>query len=547
MESAALSPELSPTRSASVFNLSIEEENLASIPFAVLEQRVGKRTGKLEVSGTKTLPDGTEVQAIWQVQGNNDLGLPTEQDMDIFVALGVLTFRNNFAKTVTFSGREIARILNINGVHGKFYERMKLAMDRFIPLRFRTLTQSERHEDVKWVNVFQDASFSLDRETGRCVGSITWTDKIIGSMDSGFFRLLDARRYMELDGLTTKHMYRFLAMAFEREDVVLIDARLLATRHLGMLNLPKYFSRLMQTLEPALEQLRREQVVGSWHIVSKTEWRLAIRCHANYIPERRRLLNASAVTDPEMRRERCRQLLEKAGLGPGVAADACAAANEREEFYSLERTAHLMARMIDDEVMPHVAQAIVRRALDAGVGTVEGRGMLDWMEIAVNVCAQKRRSQQKMRNGAGLIVKLIRDEEARQRLVTPEQEQSMKDGFRRREMAALRQHEEAEERVLIFEYEQYRENEGRRLFEAMNEERRSALVHQRMAALRQQERAQRLNEPQQRAEAEAQVMAELIKESVPSFEKWRMRRMARQAILSLFLPEWAETEGSTEA
>src|ERR1039457_3421951 len=138
-------------------NLSVEEENLAAIPFAVLERRVGKRVG------------------------NNELGLPTEQDLDIFVVLGVLTFRNNFAKTVTFSGREIARMLNIKSVHGRFYQRLKLAMDRFIPLRFRALTATDQQEEVKWSNVFQEASFLLDRETGRCTGSITWTDKLIQS------------------------------------------------------------------------------------------------------------------------------------------------------------------------------------------------------------------------------------------------------------------------------------------------------------------------------------------------------------------------------
>ena len=101
----------------SLVNLSVEEENLAAIPFAVLERRVGKRIGKLEIQGTKVLPDGSQARVTWQVQGNNELGLPTEQDLDIFIALGVLTFQNNFQKTVSFSGREIAKILNISSVH----------------------------------------------------------------------------------------------------------------------------------------------------------------------------------------------------------------------------------------------------------------------------------------------------------------------------------------------------------------------------------------------------------------------------------------------
>src|SRR5205085_5964230 len=234
---------------------------------------------KLEINGTKVLPDGTKVKVMWQVQGNSELGLPTEQDLDIFVALGVLTFRNDFAKTVTFTGREIARILDIGMVHGKFYKRLKLAMDRFIPLRFRALTENEQHEEVKWLNVFQEASFSLNRATGRCTGSVTWTDKLIQSMDSGFFRLMDAARYMELDGITAKHLYRFLAVAFARTDVVIIDARQLCTEHLGILNVPKYLSRLMQTLEPAFEQLIRTQVLGSYQIASSEEWRIALYPH----------------------------------------------------------------------------------------------------------------------------------------------------------------------------------------------------------------------------------------------------------------------------
>lgn len=37
-------------------NLSVEEENLAAIPFAVLERRTGKLISKLEFHGTKTSP-----------------------------------------------------------------------------------------------------------------------------------------------------------------------------------------------------------------------------------------------------------------------------------------------------------------------------------------------------------------------------------------------------------------------------------------------------------------------------------------------------------
>ena len=298
----------------SLVNLSVEEENLAAIPFAVLERRVGKRIGKLEIQGTKILPDGSQARVTWQVQGNNELGLPTEQDLDIFIALGVLTFQNNFQKTVSFTGREIAKILNISSVHGKFYQRLKLAMDRFIPLRFRAISESDRQEEVKWLNVFQEASFSLDRATGRCTGTVTWTDKLIRSMDYGFFRMLDANRYMALDGITAKHLYRFLALAFEKNEILIINAAKLATEHLGILNPPKYLSRLMQTLEPAFDQLIRIQVLGSYHVVSSEDWTIALRRHASYVPESKNLLSQVASGAPELTRTHVERALEKAGL-----------------------------------------------------------------------------------------------------------------------------------------------------------------------------------------------------------------------------------------
>src|ERR1051326_7931583 len=334
----------------SLMNLSVEEENLAAIPFAVLERRVGKRVGKIEINGNKTLPDGTRVRVVWQVQGNNELGLPTEQDLHIFVALGVLTFRHDFAKTVTFTGRELAKILDIGMVHGKFYKRLKLAMDRFIPLRFRALTETERGEEVKWLNVFQEASFSLNRSTGRCTGSVTWTDKLIQSMDSGFFRLLDANRYMELDGITAKHLYRFLAVAFAKTDVVITDARQLSTEHLGILNPPKYLSRLMQTLEPAFEQLNRIQVLGSYQIISSEDWRIALHRHPNYVSERKTLLMHGPLMDPEIRRVQCLEQLQQAGISAKAAGVYCQAASTAVDFHVLDRSVRLLTAMLDEEV-----------------------------------------------------------------------------------------------------------------------------------------------------------------------------------------------------
>ena len=530
------------TSKTSLMNLSVEEENLAAIPFAVLERRVGKRVGKIEINGNKILPDGTKVRVVWQVQGNNELGLPTEQDLDIFVALGVLTFRNDFAKTVTFTGREIARILDIGMVHGKFYKRLKLAMDRFIPLRFRALTENEQHEEVKWLNVFQEASFSLNRATGRCTGSVTWTDKLIQSMDSGFFRLLDANRYMELDGITAKHLYRFLAVAFAKTDVVIADARQLSTEHLGILNPPKYLSRLMQTLEPAFEQLNRIQVLGSYQIVASEDWRIALHRHPNYVSERKTLLMHGSLMDPETRRGQCLEQFQQGGISAKAAAAYCQAASTAVDFHILDRCARLLHAMLDEEVLPHVAASIIRNVLDAGPTTAEGLDQLDWCEIAVHVCRQKKRAGQALRNSAGLIVKIIKDPETRSRLVSRELEATLKAGFRRQQEMAERQHVEDMERSLILEYEHSRVEIAERLFQDMPEAKKAILRKQKGDLLRQQERFLRIPPDVQEREIDVAIIQEIARKEAPPYEKWRLRKQAQQAVLAFAEPTAPEPD-----
>ncbi len=514
-----------------VLNLSVEEENLAAVPFAVLERRVGKRVGKLEIHGKKTLPDGTQVEVLWQVQGNNELGLPTEQDLDIFVALGVLTFQSNFAKTVTFTGREIAKILNINSVHGKFYQRLKLAMDRFIPLRFRALTRTDRQEEIKWVNVFQEASFSLDRTSGRCTGQVTWTDKLIQSMDSGFFRLLDASRYMELDGLTAKHLYRFLAVAFETTEVVIIDARDLATKHLGIITLPHYFSRLLQTLEPAFDQLVRVGVLASYNTVEAETWRIALRRHGNYVPERKALLAQTPSTLAELCREHCETQLNATGMGAALVQSYCDQAGTDTHFYALRRAAELHQALRAEQVLAHVALSFIRRALDACAWSDEGRDQLDWCEIAVELCRRKKAQGQKLTNAAGLIVKILKDAETRDKVVSPDMAASMRQLFRRRERVSLDHAAFEQERDLILEYEEFRRCLAESMFQEMPAATQAALRKRALETLQQQERFDKMAPEERRLEAEQILLLEIARKDGPPFEKWRLRKQAAQATL----------------
>ncbi|HLK54396.1 MAG TPA: hypothetical protein VKU42_13140, partial [Candidatus Angelobacter sp.] len=382
-------------------------------------------------------------------------------------------------------------MLNISSVHGKFYQRLKLAMDRFIPLRFRALTATDQQEEVKWSNVFQEASFLLDRESGRCTGSVTWTDKLIQSINNGFFRVLDAGRYMELDGITAKHLYRFFAVAFEKTDLIVMDARKLAMEHVGILNPPHYFSRLMQTLEPAFDQLIRIQVLGSYHVISAEEWRIAMRRHPSYVPERKSLMQRGTPS-PELSRAHCQAVLERAGFTYSAASVWTAAAQTPDQMYALERAAQLMQAMKQEGVLPHVAASYISRALDMDASSEEGRETLDYCEMAIEACRQKQRTGQHLKNAAGLIVKIIKDPATRRRLFDEHIEAATKERYRQRERSILRQNQEAEERTMILEYEQYRQAMAQAALEQLSDATRQNLSKEKTEILRREGRLERM-------------------------------------------------------
>ena len=373
-----------PGSKPSLMNLSVEEENLAVIPFAVLERRVGKRIGKIEINGNKILPDGTKAKVVWQVQGNNELGLPTEQDLDIFVALVVLTFRNDFAKTVTFTGREIARIL-----------------DRLFPMR-----------------------------TGR----------------------------------------------------------------------------------------------------------IALHRHPSYVSERKTLLMQGAMPDPEARRAQCQEHLQRGGLSAKSAMAYSQAASTAREFHALERCARLLLAMLDEDVLPHVAISIIRSALDAGPTTADASDLLDWCEIAVHVCRQKRTAGQTLRNSAGLLIKSSRisrhpDPPGAGSSVwnwNPPSRTATAVRKKARNASTRRASSDPHPRVRTFPHAPG----GDPLpGHAGSQEGRPAQAES-GGNCSQQDRFQRIPPDVQEREIDAAIIQEIARKEAPPYEKWRLRKQAQQAVLA---------------
>lgn len=336
---------------------------------------------------------------------------------------------------------------------------------------------------------------------------------------------------MELDGITAKHMYRFLAVAFEKTDVLVMDARTLAMQNLGILNPPKYFSRLLQTLEPAFDQLIRLQILASYHVVSSDEWKIALHRHPSYVPATQTLMLESPAGSPELQRGHIAKLLERAGFTVKLIAAALPENPTRQIFYAIERAIRLLEAMKEHEVLPHVAMSLVKRALELGAAEGEGRDLLDTIEMAVDVCRRKRESGQKLRNAGGFLVSFIKDEAVRRRSFSVEHENLARQTYRQREMNALRQEEQEQQRSLILQYEAFRQDLARQAWRDLSEEKRRSVTRQKLELLRDQDRFKRLPEDVRQQEIEELILQDLARTEAPPFERWHLRYRAQQAIL----------------
>jgi hypothetical protein len=191
----------------------------------------------------------------------------------------------------------------------------------------------------------------------------------------------------------------------------------------------------------------------------------------------------------------------------------------------------LLEAMKEHEVLPHVAMSLIRRALELHATEGEGRDLLDTIEMAIDVCRQKRESGQKLRNAGGFLVSFIKDEAVRRRLFSEDQENATKGRFRQREVSMMRQEQQAEERILILEYETFRQELARQVWNDLSDDKRRNLSKQKLELLREQERFKRLPEDVRQQEAEELILQDLARTEAPPFDRWHLRYRAQQAIL----------------
>jgi hypothetical protein len=166
-----------------------------------------------------------------------------------------------------------------------------------------------------------------------------------------------------------------------------------------------------------------------------------------------------------------------------------------------------------------------------GASIGEGQELLDWCEMALDICRQKQRSGQSLKNAAGLVIKIVKDPASRRRFMDEHMEAAARERYRQRERAVLRQNQEVEERALILEYEQFRHVTAQELFEQLSDASKQALSKEKSDWLRREGRLERMAPEVRDREVTELILQDLARNDVPPYSKWLLRKRAGQAVL----------------
>jgi len=241
-----------------------DEMNLAEFPFASLRRRGDSRKAII-YEGWTTDKDGNRLQQKWTVQGGSVVGLPTEFDERVYVALMAITTRENFeSRKVPFSVYEILKIMRLTNSK-RDYQHVEHALDRLQGVSIKAegaFWDNETKELVRTVLAFGlvDEYWLSYREKNKKVREregvpayILWNERIWKSIQDRYVKSLDIGFYFNLKNPLTRRLYRLLDKRLWKKGQYEFDIFDLAAK-LGMVHY-KFPAEIRKKIKPAIAEL----------------------------------------------------------------------------------------------------------------------------------------------------------------------------------------------------------------------------------------------------------------------------------------------------
>jgi hypothetical protein len=185
----------------------------------------------------------------WVVEAHQDYGMPTDLDMDVYVALLELARQQGMPTVVEFDRRELVKRLDWEP-RKKSYDRLELALRR---LRRTTIMATNAFLRPDQKGFYDYIEVGIIHDWGILRGPhrlfVQWGERFYQNMARGKWKGLDLDLYASLSSGVTKRLYRFLDLrGVDGKPAFDIDMKLLAFEHLGLDRsyYPSQLTRLLQ-------------------------------------------------------------------------------------------------------------------------------------------------------------------------------------------------------------------------------------------------------------------------------------------------------------
>jgi plasmid replication initiation protein len=241
-----------------------DEMNLAEFPFAHLRRQQGDEDS-YTYEGSVIDKHGHRQQQRWTVRGAGGLGMPTEYDERVIVALMAISARQGFdARKVPFSVYEILNVMGVSRSQSA-YKSVERALERLVGVTIYAEGAFWDNSEKEWITLksgfhiiekfwlaYREKNKEV-REAEGVPGYFIWSEDIWQSIQDGYIKYLDLDFYFGLDLPLTRRLYRFLDKRMAYQNQYEIDIFDLANR-LGMARY-QYPSEVVRKLQPALAEL----------------------------------------------------------------------------------------------------------------------------------------------------------------------------------------------------------------------------------------------------------------------------------------------------
>ena len=286
-----------------------DEMNFAEFPFASLRNRGDKRKA-LVYKGWATDAHGNRYEQEWITQGGSLVGIPTEFDERVFIALVAISDQQDFQdRRVELSLYQIIKIMGLTH-NNRSYQYIENSLERLLAATFtskQAFWDHGRQERITTVKGFHliDGYWLRYKEVNREIaeeegvpGYILWSEVVWNSFRAGFIKNLDLDFFFSLQSPVARRLYRFLDKKMHYQDQYEIDifdlgARMALTRY-------AYPSKVIEKLQPGIDEIILRSSLGSAEVVKfKKYTRLRFTKGAGILP----VLEAAEVHQSEEEQE----------------------------------------------------------------------------------------------------------------------------------------------------------------------------------------------------------------------------------------------------